>query len=290
MQTEPTRLSAYKANIIEGLFVNTADEAYVAARWAYLNQLHLLFFWNAVHALEKYMKAVLLFNDASSICDQSGKFYHHNVIVLLESVKQIGGNLLPDILEVPKEIGTVSSPSESLEVFIRRLYKYGDPNNRYDFYGFAVQEADIFKLDQTVFAIKRLCCPLNAYYFSEDQGRRGLPDYLWRDVLNRSDADSWVCRTTSNLRRLADDGSADLKRAIYELNFQFAPIDYRHSKTEFYSASTTSALLRRIFLPFKSGSQEQLDDARILARWVLDKIKVGREDRRDLEKIIKSLP
>ncbi|TIT06089.1 MAG: hypothetical protein E5W74_30460 [Mesorhizobium sp.] len=54
--------SCHKGRIINEMFVHTADENYIVARWCHDNQLMRDFFWNSVHALEKYMKAVLLFN------------------------------------------------------------------------------------------------------------------------------------------------------------------------------------------------------------------------------------
>ena len=44
--------------IARELFVDTADENYAVARWAYFQSLHVDFAWGAVHALEKYYKAI----------------------------------------------------------------------------------------------------------------------------------------------------------------------------------------------------------------------------------------
>ncbi len=53
-------VSASKNNLVHELFVRTADENYIAARWCAINRLNTDFLWLAVHALEKYLKAVLL--------------------------------------------------------------------------------------------------------------------------------------------------------------------------------------------------------------------------------------
>ncbi|GEM_PF-2983598 len=55
-----------KHDIIKELFLKTADQTYVVARWRFLNRLYLDFYWNAVHALEKHLKAVLLMNGRSA--------------------------------------------------------------------------------------------------------------------------------------------------------------------------------------------------------------------------------
>jgi HEPN domain-containing protein len=55
-------VEASKNNLASELFVRTADENYITARWCANNQLNTDFLWLAVHALEKYLKAVLLVN------------------------------------------------------------------------------------------------------------------------------------------------------------------------------------------------------------------------------------
>ncbi|TIX46358.1 MAG: hypothetical protein E5V33_31725, partial [Mesorhizobium sp.] len=55
-------LHASKSDIIRELFMKTADQTYVVARWCFLNRLYLDFYWNGLHAFEKYLKASLLFN------------------------------------------------------------------------------------------------------------------------------------------------------------------------------------------------------------------------------------
>ncbi len=47
-------------------FRDTADRDYVAARMLYRNQLGPQFLWSALQAIEKYLKAILLFNDQTS--------------------------------------------------------------------------------------------------------------------------------------------------------------------------------------------------------------------------------
>jgi hypothetical protein len=54
-------VSSSQASIISELFVRRADENYITARWCAMNQLHTDFAWLAVHAMEKYLKAVLLY-------------------------------------------------------------------------------------------------------------------------------------------------------------------------------------------------------------------------------------
>ena len=49
---------AAKHSIIKELFIATADDNYINARWCFHENLNVDFFWLAVHCLEKYLKAV----------------------------------------------------------------------------------------------------------------------------------------------------------------------------------------------------------------------------------------
>jgi hypothetical protein len=155
-----------KSDLVQDLFVRTADENYITARWCVFNHLHIDFFWLAVHALEKYMKAVLLLNGCSAITDINGKKYNHLIARLYASIKNLTQELLPDRLNQPLNLKIHNWLTLSPEKFIQRLYRYGDPNNRYLIYGFSMRFQDLHMLDQMVFAIRRLVCPLDDRAFS----------------------------------------------------------------------------------------------------------------------------
>lgn len=70
-----SQFTAIKHDIVKELFLKTADQTYVVARWCFLNGLYLDFYWNALHALEKYLKAVLLVNGRSAKSAADGGAY-----------------------------------------------------------------------------------------------------------------------------------------------------------------------------------------------------------------------
>lgn len=96
--TDRDDLAPSKASIIEEMFVHTADENYVVSRWSHDNGLITDFFWNALHALEKYMKAVLLFNGVTA------KSHSHGLPGLYDEVEKIAGGLLPTMLTQPANL------------------------------------------------------------------------------------------------------------------------------------------------------------------------------------------
>ena len=55
MAYEIERIHAEQDLIVRDLFVDTADDNYIAARWCFVEGLNVDYFWLSVHALEKYM-------------------------------------------------------------------------------------------------------------------------------------------------------------------------------------------------------------------------------------------
>ena len=114
-------IDAQKKQIVQELFINTADDNYITARWCFIEELNVDYFWLAVHALEKYMKAVLLVNGMSS------KGFNHDIVKLYKSVKLFASDLLPDSLEQPDALGSnYQWRAESPEQFLQRLYDNGN--------------------------------------------------------------------------------------------------------------------------------------------------------------------
>jgi hypothetical protein len=66
MPYEMTPFEIDKSRIARELFVFTADDNYIVARWCFAKKLNVDYFWLAVHLLEKYFKAILLINGRTS--------------------------------------------------------------------------------------------------------------------------------------------------------------------------------------------------------------------------------
>jgi hypothetical protein len=96
-----SQFAAIRHDIIKELFLKTADQTYVVARWCVLNRLYLDFYWNAALGLERLVKAVLLMNGQSSKAGGDGKPYSHDIVKLYEAVRLIGPTLLPVMLTQP---------------------------------------------------------------------------------------------------------------------------------------------------------------------------------------------
>ena len=116
-------------------FRDVADQDYIAARMSYKAHLREPFLWSSLQAIEKYLKAILLFNG------QSAKGVKHNLKEGLKRVERIQ-DLSFSIPDVVRE-------------FIEYLNKFG--SNRYLEYSTYLKDHALLTLDKSVWCIRRYC-------------------------------------------------------------------------------------------------------------------------------------
>jgi len=130
------------------VFRKQADYDYVSARMNYRMKLRQQFLWSGQQAVEKYLKAILLFNGRSSRRpdpDRTGSEYGHDLLALHEHVKTIHylDYRLPDW-------------SERFLAYLRDL---GGHNRYMSRRSYSMPDA-IHKLDELVWNIRRYCQPI----------------------------------------------------------------------------------------------------------------------------------
>jgi hypothetical protein len=116
------------------LLVN-ADKEYILSRKSYWLDYDIQFLWLANQAVEKYLKAILLYN-AISI-----KSIEHKLVCALDKVQAIKNF-------------NFNLPDESLD-FIKFLHKQGQ--NRYFDRPFEIPRNALLILDKTIWGIRRYC-------------------------------------------------------------------------------------------------------------------------------------
>ncbi|MDE0154851.1 MAG: hypothetical protein OXS28_04510 [Gammaproteobacteria bacterium] len=283
-------IDAHKRQIVQDLFIDTADDNYIAARWCFVEGLNIDYFWLAVHALEKYMKASLLINRRSgkSYRDNAGtyKFFGHDIVILYEHVKSFASDLLPGRLEQPDETALDYWFDESPEEFLQRLYDYGNPHNRYQIFGFQQFSENIYKLDLMVFALRRLCVPLDGYVQSINgvnltaSGR----NLTYRDVL-MNDPEEWALFSAGKLKNTASGKRGErLRKILLDNNIPFAPEDFPHSASgtgmEFKNAVLDYLLLKQLG---KASDSHAAKIAVELTDWAVHNIKVPEDVEKQLQ-------
>ena len=273
-------ICAEQRRIVQDLFVNTAGDNYITARWCFVEGLSADYFWLAVHALEKYMKAALLLNGRSgkNYRDDAGKCqpFGHDIVVLHKHVKSFASDLLPSKLEKPDELEIGHWCEEPPEAFCQRLYRNGNADNRYQIFGFVQHREDLFKLDSMVFALRRLCVPLDAYYFGKQRPNRKNPTH--RDLLTRQ-PNEWTVSLACKLEKTASGKRGErLREVLLTLNLSFAPDDFRHGCLRSRTAAQIPVLERSILKPLEGAPDS--DAAAMAAEvcdWVIKNIQLPKE-------------
>ena len=125
-------------NFATRCFRDVADQDYIAARICYRNGLVTQFHWQALQAIEKYLKAILLFN-----CIKVKEIYH-NLSYALELTEN-----LPFELDL----------SETTLGLIKHLDKFG--RYRYLEKSYYIVGPKLLELDKAVWEIRRYCKVLN---------------------------------------------------------------------------------------------------------------------------------
>lgn len=134
------------------VFRDMADGDYLAARALYKLELGQQFLWYAEQAVEKYLKAILLFNDRD-IQDLKKGHHPQKVLDRIKLIKDIPFNFPEDV-----------------EKFIKYLEQQG--NNRYGEDYAYTEGFELIMLDKTVWYIRRYCFSMRVQSTSGADGKR----------------------------------------------------------------------------------------------------------------------
>jgi hypothetical protein len=134
---------AYLNDFATRSFRDTADQDYVVARSAYRAELDAQFLWSGLQAIEKYIKAILLYNRIPQPQKQGAILGHH----LDRGLKSL------------EELPFTIHLSETSHQIIEHLDTYG--RFRYLDTPYHVSGNDLPKLDRAVWEIRLYCRVLN---------------------------------------------------------------------------------------------------------------------------------
>lgn len=255
----------YVKFMVYRMFVDTADDNYVAARWSYINDLSSDFHWLSLHALEKYFKAALLLNGKSS------RGYRHNLISLYSDFL----NLHPDIcipeFKYPSWIyEDLLIDKENVSEYLSSLNKYGSADNRYASAGYDIGLESLHKVDHLIWHVRRHCC-----VFSERLIING-------EITEKTNLQHLINneRETIYNGRLFDilkEETSERKSALLSSNFAFNPS--ANSPTHMRSAGTWGAL-RWVSLGLKDKHDPvKAEASRKAIAWARKNLSIGTEDR-----------
>lgn len=280
-----SEMNALKNNVVTQMFVDTADQNYLIARWAYHRRLFLDFFWNACQALEKYLKASLLLNG------KSAKDQGHDLTKLFEGVEEYAAEFFPPKLTQPAELSQLPNwHDETPKAFIGRFNDLGDSNNRYSVFGYIQRREDLQHFDQMVYAVRRVAFNLDASPFigpPSDTSPKTV-----REVLKHIRGYSPRSGNSRLDKILTSKGDDELRDAGLKYNFPFAPADYDHTKGSFRigTSSANSALYQCIVSQAERPESSPGDqEAAELGEWVIDNIQLSKSIQGELCSYIQTL-
>lgn len=268
--------------IVYEMFIRTADDNYIAARYCYSQKFMVDFLWLSVHCVEKYMKAILLLNGQSAKSNGQGK-YGHDIRTLYTAVKTLisspspASDLLPDEMIKPANLGNdFAWNQEPMEKFVEALYAGGEAENRYLVMGFYLFPDALFKLDLLVFVIRRLCRRLSEINPTGHlTNRQALID----------DPSFWRLDPVGYLEQSVDGSRGpDVQRTLVNGNPWFAPPGYSHDTTKLHIAMRMSVLKYTVVDPLRGDPKDPKSEAASkVEEWFLKNIQTGRRVRDEFE-------
>jgi len=167
------KFRARRNKLIKESFRDTADHDYIAARACARLELLDQFLWSSLHALEKYLKAIILFHDGKA--DKG-----HDLIKAVNKIRSLKCH--------PFEIYPAT------EEFFEYLTRYGQ--DRYSIRPRGTWGDELLKLDDAVWSVRRFCQDL---HWLEQQNPTNYKAYL-------SDLTAPYCKQNSVKFRLLHKG------------------------------------------------------------------------------------
>lgn len=269
--------SVHTDEITRRMFVATADRNYLLARIAHSHALDTDFWWLSMHAVEKYLKAILLLNCHSS---KSGG---HDLVKLSAAVRALDRKVVFGPLVDP-QITNLHWRATSLEDFLERLNEYGSAQNRYLTYGHTASLDDLAKVDQLIWAVRRHCIP-----FKVEIGEPGYERTIDRLQQLVDRPDSWRIGGTLPLEEVIGRQASDsLRASLMRLNTAFNRGG--DQRVDGWRASASNPPLAQWFDRLRSpnASPDTRETAAEVLQWSLDNVQFVKSDRLLIERELRA--
>ncbi|RYY26129.1 MAG: hypothetical protein EOP62_11670 [Sphingomonadales bacterium] len=255
------------------MFVATADRNYLLARIAHLHALDTDFWWLSMHALEKYLKAILLLNG------HSAKNAGHDLVKLVAVVRALDKKINFGPFADP-QITNLHWRASSVEAFLLRLNEYGSAQNRYLTYGHTASLDDLVKVDQLVWSVRRHCIP-----FKIELGEPGHERTFDRLQELVAQPDRWRLGGTLPIEQVMGRPETDgLHNSLMRLNTAFNPDG--DLRVDGWRVSASNPPLAQWFDRLRSpnASKDTRDTSAEVLQWSLDNVYFGKPDRLIIER------
>lgn len=260
-------IRAWCDTIAYEMYFETADANYLGARSAFFEHRYHDFWWLTLHAVEKYLKTILLVNARPAT--KGG----HDLSKLLPQLRDIDKRLVPPSFVRPKIDGLKTWSMEEAAAFVARLNEFGSADNRYDTVGYLCHMPDLFMADQLIYWARRHARPLAVI-----DTLSGKPHDWIAELANAPDdwehwrgpLDKVMALPPRNTRRWP----------FMRLNAAFFP-DKRHRiGRHLRAAGSVSAIMGlELHLKHSGFGTEKRVATRAVLQWVLDNVVVPKVER-----------
>ena len=274
-------LNHFKSVFTHQFFVRRADQNYFLARWARIHSIHTEFYWQALQAIEKYLKASLVLNGVQV------KSYDHRIDKLFTKQQETLSEFALEEFKKPENLPEqLWNEARDPDGFVRRILISGIPDSRYGLTSYMNLPDDFFKLDQFVFHVRRLCVGLDWVAGNDwdlEQEIAHEAGNTFRTILHKNP--SYQVRGQIQVPEVPAAEAGDmLPDSLYAWNFSF----FRHEKdlnrkppvsiTNRFGPGENS----RLFLLYKHLEDDKCVDFPFLlegAQWLIDNVKIGKASK-----------
>jgi len=260
------------------MYFETADANYLGARAAFFEHRYHDFWWLTLHAVEKYLKTILLVND------RPAKKGGHDLSELLSQVLDIDQRLTPPLFVRPKVEGLGTWSIDEADAFIDRLNEFGSADNRYDIAGYLCHMPDLFMADQFVYWARRHARRLTlidgrfANPFDRIAELASAPgDWMhWRGPI-----DKVAALPPRNTRRWP----------LVRLNAAFFPTKRHRIGRHIRAAGSVSSIVGlELHLKHSAFATRERAVAHTLFQWMLDNIVLPKKERDRIVQLLQQYP
>ncbi|WP_211097108.1 hypothetical protein [Aliishimia ponticola] len=277
-----TPLNHFKSVFAHHLFVVPSDRNYFLARFAKTYGMNEEFWWQALQTIEKLLKAGLILNGVS-VKSANG----HDVESLWIKHKEHFGDLAVTKLTKPDNLPENCWPNASVDEFLARLYRMGQPDSRYGLLGYSNLKFDLFVFDRLAFELRRRTIGLD-WIVGEDFPNEGLKELYgqpYRSVI--SDFPEREIRKMKTPTGSFSVIGSELEDVVFSWNYSFRRSDGDLERPTPPKVASTipgfgNSHLNLLWEKISNG--HVTDDARERIEWLLENVKIGR----DAEKALRS--
>jgi hypothetical protein len=198
--------------------------------------------------------------------------FSHGLKKPFELAQSICGDLLPSVLVPHRNFysqAILSNYAEPSIGFVERIETEGDPSNRYRHFGVHYRQADLHKLDDIYFALRRTAFPLS---MSEDI----FGSYrLFLEKCRSCQLHDFDCLSAARRGKV---GFTEREAAFKWQNFAFCEEEALAEGALHTGYSITNSVI------YNSATGDE--NGREAVYWLLNAAKFSKDEKRDIQKLI----